>query len=150
MKKYIFIYICKMMHLFDGEIFKVVAPKSYSTCHCIRYNMKQFNFLHFCNYFYSSGPKIILHAVGSSQVHTNKMSYLIWNLKKLHKCIFLVWLMCSNTLCVCVSVCVCVWGGGGGMFMWFMRTQICIMAWVWHRYYKEKVIYEDIFSVPII
>ncbi len=35
-------------------------------------------------------------------------------------------------------------------FMWFMRTQICIMAWVWHRYYKEKVIYEDIFIVPII
>ncbi len=28
-------------------------------------------------------------------------------------------------------VCVCV-----GMFMWFMRTQICIMTWVWHRYYK--------------
>ncbi len=46
---------------------------------------------------------------------------------------------------VCVCVCVCV-----GMFMWFMRTQICIMTWVWHRYYKEKVIYEDIFSVPII
>ncbi len=48
-------------------------------------------------------------------------------------------------VCVCVSVCVCV-----GMFMWFMRTQICIMTWVWHRYYKEKVIYEDIFSVPVI
>ncbi len=44
-------------------------------------------------------------------------------------------------LCVCVCV---------GMFMWFMRTQTCIMTWVWHRYYKEKVIYEDIFSVPII
>ncbi len=44
---------------------------------------------------------------------------------------------------ICVCVCVC-------MFMWFMRTQICIMTWVWHRYYKEKVIYEDIFSVPII
>ncbi len=42
-------------------------------------------------------------------------------------------------VCVCVCVCVCV-----GMFMWFMRTQICIMTWVWHRYYKEKVIYEDI------
>ncbi len=27
---------------------------------------------------------------------------------------------------VCVCVCVCV-----GMFMWFMRTQICIMTWVW-------------------
>ncbi len=41
-----------------------------------------------------------------------------------------------------MCVCVC-------MFMWFMRTQICIMTWVKHRYYKE-VIYEDIFSVPII
>ncbi len=29
-----------------------------------------------------------------------------------------------------VCVCVCVGGGGGGMFMWFMRTQICIMTWV--------------------
>ncbi len=48
-------------------------------------------------------------------------------------------------VCVCVCVCVCV-----DMFMWFMRTQICIMTWVWHRYYKEKVIYEDIFSVPIM
>ncbi len=44
---------------------------------------------------------------------------------------------------MCVCVCVC-------MFMWFVRTQICIMTWVWHRYYKENVIYEDIFSVPII
>ncbi len=51
---------------------------------------------------------------------------------------------CSqNITSVCVCVCVC-------MFMWFMRTQIRIMTWVWHRYYKEKVIYEDIFSVPII
>ncbi len=24
------------------------------------------------------------------------------------------------------------------------------MTWVWHRYYKEYVIYEDNFSVPII
>ncbi len=48
-------------------------------------------------------------------------------------------------MCVCVCVCACVC-----MFMWFMRTQICIMTWVSHRYYKEKVIYEDIFSVPII
>ncbi len=28
-------------------------------------------------------------------------------------------------VCACVCVCVCV-----GMFMWFMRTQICIMTWV--------------------
>ncbi len=27
---------------------------------------------------------------------------------------------------------------------------MCIMTWVRHRQYKEKVIYEDIFSVPII
>ncbi len=59
-------------------------------------------------------------------------------------------LIVRKFICVCVCVracvraCVCV-----GMFMWFMRTQICIMTWVWHRY-KEKVIYEDIFSVPII
>ncbi len=52
----------------------------------------------------------------------------------------------KKTKCqICVCVCVCV-----SMCMWFMRTQICIMTWVWHRYYKEKVIYEDIFSVPII
>ncbi len=36
-----------------------------------------------------------------------------------------------------VCVCVCVW---------FMRTQICIMTW----YYKEKVIYDDNFSILII
>ncbi len=42
-------------------------------------------------------------------------------------------------------VCVCV-----RMFMGFIRTQICIITWVWHRYYKEKVIYEDIFSFLII
>ncbi len=56
-------------------------------------------------------------------------------------------LVSNMPICVCVCVCVC---GCVGMFMWFMRTQICIMTWVWHRYYKEKVIYEDIFSVPII
>ncbi len=49
----------------------------------------------------------------------------------------------SVCMCACACVCVC-------MFMWFMRTQICIITWVWHRYYKEKVIYEDNFSVPII
>ncbi len=35
----------------------------------------------------------------------------------------------GRLVCVHVCVCVCV-GGGGGMFMWFMRTQICIMTWV--------------------
>ncbi len=33
----------------------------------------------------------------------------------------------SVFVCVCVSVCVCVCVC---MFMWFMRTQICIMTWV--------------------
>ncbi len=60
------------------------------------------------------------------------------------KTIFFYWKgQCLIFVCVYVCVCVC-------LFMWFMRTQICIMTWVWHRYYKEKVIYEDIFSVPII
>ncbi len=61
-------------------------------------------------------------------------------------CVCVCVCMCvSVCVCVCECECVCV-----GMFMWFMRTQICIMTWVLHRYYKEKVIYEDIFSVPII
>ncbi len=42
------------------------------------------------------------------------------------------------------GVCVCA-----HMFLWHMWTHICIMTWVW-RYYLEKVIYEDILSVPII
>ncbi len=42
-------------------------------------------------------------------------------------------------------VCVCVCG-----FMWFMRTQICIMTWVWQRYYNLKVFYEDTAYVPVI
>ncbi len=43
--------------------------------------------------------------------------------------------------CVCVCVCVCVRACVRlCMFLWFMRTQICIIIWVWHRYYKEKVI----------
>ncbi len=40
--------------------------------------------------------------------------------------------------CVCESDCVCV----------FMRTFVYRHGY--DRYYKEKVIYEDIFSVPII
>ncbi len=47
---------------------------------------------------------------------------------------------------VCVYVCVCVWG----MFYVVYEDTNLYMTWVWHRYYKEKVIYEDIFSVPII
>ncbi len=61
--------------------------------------------------------------------------------KKCHSIIYLFNII--HIVCVCVCVCVCV-----GMFMWFMRTQICIMTWVWHRYYKEKVIYEDISVSP--
>ncbi len=34
--------------------------------------------------------------------------------------------------------------------MWFMWTQICIMTWLWHRYYNEEGVYGDIFSVPIV
>ncbi len=50
------------------------------------------------------------------------------------------------SLCVCVCVCVCVCGH---VYVVYEDTN-CIMTWVWHGYYKEKVIYEDIFSVPII
>ncbi len=49
-------------------------------------------------------------------------------------------------ICVCVCVCVCVCARVC-MLMRSMRTQFCIVN---DRYYKEKVIYEDIFSVPII
>ncbi len=44
------------------------------------------------------------------------------------------------TSCVCVCVCVCV----------CTRTHICIMTWIWHRYYKDKVTYEDITPCPQI
>ncbi len=40
----------------------------------------------------------------------------------------------KDRICVCVCVWYCVCG-----FMWFMRTQICIMTWVWQRYYNLKV-----------
>ncbi len=50
-----------------------------------------------------------------------------------------------RVLCVW-CVCVCVLCG----FMWFMRTQICIMTWVWQRYYNLKVVYEDTAYVPVI
>ncbi len=53
--------------------------------------------------------------------------------------------VCMYILCVCVCVCVCVCG-----FMWFMRTQICIITWVWQRYYNLKVFYEDTAYVPVI
>ncbi len=49
----------------------------------------------------------------------------------------------TNTrACVCVRVRV--------YMVYDMRTYICIITWVWHRYNKEKVLFEDNFSVPII
>ncbi len=57
----------------------------------------------------------------------------------------------SKKVCVCVCVCgVCVYVCVCGSLCGLWGQQICIMTWVWHSYYKEKVIYEDIFSVPII
>ncbi len=50
-------------------------------------------------------------------------------------------------VCACVRVCVRV---RACVFMWFMRTQICIMTWVWQRYYNLKVFYEDTAYVPVI
>ncbi len=47
-------------------------------------------------------------------------------------------------MCVCVCVCVCVYV--------VYEDTICIMGIIhgYDGYYKEKVIYGDIFSVPII
>ncbi len=47
-------------------------------------------------------------------------------------------------VCVCVCVCVCV-----HVYVVYEDTNL-YNDMVWHRYYKENVIYEDIFSVPII
>ncbi len=33
---------------------------------------------------------------------------------------------------------------------WFTETHICVMTWVWQRYYNIKVVYEDTANVPII
>ncbi len=47
-------------------------------------------------------------------------------------------------VCVCVCVCVC-----GHVYVVYEDTNLYNdMGMTW--YYKEKVIYEDIFSVPII
>ncbi len=51
---------------------------------------------------------------------TYGLSYILMNVSFIKVMCFLF-----DLLCVCVCVCVCV-----GMFMWFMRTQICIMTWV--------------------
>ncbi len=63
---------------------------------------------------------------------------------------FLCVCVCVCVVCVCVCVCVCVWCVCVCGFMWFMRTQICIMTWVWQRYYNLKVVYEDTAYVPVI
>ncbi len=44
-----------------------------------------------------------------------------------------------------VCVCVCVY-----WFLWFTGTQICLITWVWQRYYNLKVFYEDTAYVPVI
>ncbi len=51
---------------------------------------------------------------------------------------------------MCVCVCVCGGGGGGGHVYVVYEDTNLYNDMVWHKYYKEKVIYEDIFSVPII
>ncbi len=42
-----------------------------------------------------------------------------------------------------MSVCVHFFG-------WFTGIHICVMTWVWQRYYNVKVVYEDTANVPII
>ncbi len=48
-------------------------------------------------------------------------------------------------MCVCVCVCVCVCGH---VYVVYVDTNLYNDMGI--TYYKEKVIYEDIFSVPII
>ncbi len=45
-----------------------------------------------------------------------------------------------------VCVCVCVVRG----FMWFMRTQICIITWVMTEVLQFEGVYEDTAYVPVI
>ncbi len=58
-------------------------------------------------------------------------------------CVCVVWCVCVCCV-VCVCVCVC-----GHVYVVYEDTNL-YNDMGWHRYYKEKVIYEDIFSVPII
>ncbi len=53
---------------------------------------------------------------------------LIWLLIKYYFCCF-VFVAGRHSVCVCVCACLCG---------------------LWHGYYKKNVIYENIFSVPII
>ncbi len=53
--------------------------------------------------------------------------------------------MLVKRVCVCVCVCGCVCEC---TFLWQMRTQICIMTQVWHKFYKKKVTFQDITPCP--
>ncbi len=64
-------------------------------------------------------------------------------------CVCVLCCVCVCVVCVCVCVCVvcvcvCVCG-----FMWFMRTQICLITWVlWQRYYNLKCFMRDTALCP--
>ncbi len=47
-------------------------------------------------------------------------------------------------MCVCVCVCVCV------LVFVVYGDKICLITWVWQRYYNLKVVYEDTAYVPVI
>ncbi len=46
-----------------------------------------------------------------------------------NKGLSVIWRVQNSCVCMCVRVCACVCMCVC-MFMWFMRTQICIMTWV--------------------
>ncbi len=51
----------------------------------------------------------------------------------------------KRTVCVCVCVvCVCV------LVFVVYGDKICLITWVWQRYYNLKVVYEDTAYVPVI
>ncbi len=49
-----------------------------------------------------------------------------------------------QSVCVCVCVCVCV------LVFVVYGDKICLITWVWQRYYNLKVFYEDTAYVPVI
>ncbi len=53
--------------------------------------------------------------------------------------------VCVCVLCVCVCVCVCVL-----LVFVVYGDKICLITWVWQRYYNLKVFYEDTAYVPVI
>ncbi len=74
-------------------------------------------------------------------------SHVLINL--MHPCWIKVLISLKNIhayMCVCVRACVCVCVH---VYVVYEDTHL-YNDMVWHRYYKEKVIYEDIFSVLII